>query len=93
MKFDFDGELFASRPYTGMIWKTVKLSIQSRKRKKTQVLTDIDTETSDIVEKLASRNSNVMGGTIFENVEGTQNYKNVLLLGMALLLPYRCRHC
>ncbi|ORY00180.1 G-protein alpha subunit-domain-containing protein [Clohesyomyces aquaticus] len=31
--FDFDSELFASKPYRGAIWKNMKLSIRSRKRR------------------------------------------------------------
>ena len=49
--FNFDGELSISRPYSQMIWKTVKLSFPSQDQKAYQRLSNAEPETADIGEK------------------------------------------
>lgn len=82
MLFDFDDQLFSSRPYTAMIRKTVKLSIRSPTRRAPgpeEVITQITG--NSVVPKLPSPILKFVGKAQGRDNDQTQNSTKILLLG------------
>jgi hypothetical protein len=80
--FDFDEQLFTTRPYKAMIRRTVKLSVRSQPHQMTNSTAQFTTSISSNSPVFAGRRSNSASDVHAQASQEPRSFFNVLLLGM-----------